>query len=77
MAEQENVLQTAGKAAASFWEEMKKLLTELLSAFLIFVLLIFVLGELYAAYFMRAENPLLLWAPVVLLMAVLFYRVLE
>lgn len=74
---EENVLQTAGKAVDSFWRELLRLASNLLAAFLVFVLLIFVLGVMYAVYFMQTGNTLLLWIPVFLLMVVLAYYVLE
>lgn len=74
---EENVLQTGSKMVGSFWNELVKLVTNLLAAFLIFVLVIFVFGELYAIYFMQIENAFMLWLPVFLLMVVLAYKVIE
>ncbi len=62
---------------ASFWDELKKLFSDLLAAFLIFLLMIFVAGELYAIYFMNIGNGFFLWLPVFALIAVLFYKALE
>lgn len=61
----------------SFWDELKKLVGELLAAFLLFVFTIFVFGEMYAIYFMRTGNDFMLWLPVFCLMAVLAYKVIE
>lgn len=61
----------------SFWDEFMNLLKDLFAAFLIFILVIFVFGELYAIYFMNSGNAFMLWFPVLLLMAALFYKVLK
>ncbi len=65
------------KSKTSFWDELRKLFTDLLTAFLIFLLLIFIAGELYAIYLMQIGNVLLLWLPVFVLMAVLFWKAIE
>ncbi len=64
-------------AVDTFWDTLKHLINDLLVAFLIFVLLIFVVGELYAVFFMQSGNPLMLWLPVFLLFAALAYKVLD
>ena len=61
----------------SFWDELKKLMGDLLAAFLIFVLLVFVAGQFYAMYFMRADNPIMMWLPIGLLMVILAYKAIE
>jgi len=74
---EENVLQTGSKMVGSFWNELVKLATELLAAFLLFVFTIFVFGEMYAIYFTQTGNDFMLWLPVFCLMAVLAYKVIE
>ena len=60
-----------------FLDEIRKFMGDLLTSFLIFLLLIFILGEFYAMYFMRADSPLMMWLPVGLLMVILAYKVIE
>ncbi len=65
------------EAETGFWDDVKKLFSDLLAAFLIFLALVFVAGELYTMHFMRAGNELMLWLPVAVLVAALFYKALE
>jgi hypothetical protein len=61
----------------SFKEELGKLASNLLSAFLIFLLIIFIFGQLYGMYAARTGNAFIMWLPVLALVAILFYKILE
>jgi TRAP-type C4-dicarboxylate transport system permease large subunit len=61
----------------SFKKEMSKLLSDMLSAFMVLLLSVFVLGMLYAYYFTSRGALAMLWLPVLLLVGLLIYKVLE
>ncbi len=65
------------KTVSGFMKELGKLARGAIAAFLIFVLFIFVVGELYALYMVRLNNSTALWGPVILLMAILFVKAVE
>jgi len=59
---------------ASAW--LAKLFRNTLIASVV-LLVVFILGELFAFYSMRYNNTPVLWLPVFLLVVVLFYKVLD
>jgi uncharacterized membrane protein (DUF373 family) len=54
-----------------------KTATDIFVAFLIFLLLVFVIGELWALQFSRTGNDFMLWLPIGLLMVFLFIKAIE
>lgn len=64
------------KPQETFEKQAVKALKNLAVKSLAFLILVFVLGEAYAFYILRSGNPLMLWLPVFVLVAVLFYKVM-
>lgn len=59
-------------------KQMGKLMKSAALGLVVLVLLVFVLGEVYAFYAVRfPNNSLLLWLPILALVAVLIYKVID
>ena len=60
----------------SFSKEFAELMDDFPVSFLIVAVLIFILGEIYALFFIKG-NIFLMWLPAVVLAGVLFYKALK
>ncbi|MBN2518423.1 MAG: hypothetical protein JXB14_06245 [Candidatus Altiarchaeota archaeon] len=60
-----------------YTKKLSKVIGDAFAAILILLLLIFVVGELWAVYFSKSGNAFMLWLPVVLLMVVLVVKALD
>jgi len=59
------------------FEWLAKALKNALVASVVFIVLVFILGEVYAFYALKTGSALVLWLPVFVLVAVLFYKVID
>jgi len=68
---------TGGNPVDGIVKWLSGLLKNALIAFAIFVLLVFIAGQAFAYYAMKSGGAALMWVPIILLVAILFYKVLD
>jgi len=71
------VIMTLSETLNVYTKKLVDFAVDLFAAFLILMLVVFVVGEFWALHFTRTNNPLMLWLPVGLLMLVLVVKTVD
>lgn len=56
---------------------ISKIMKNAAIALAVFVLLVFILGQAFAYYAMKSGGAALMWAPIIILVAILFYKIID
>lgn len=65
------------KSLNDWINKVLKTIKDVFAVILIFLLLVFVLGELWAMTFIKSNNQVMLWLPVGLLLLILFIKAID